>query len=189
MPRSRHRRNLITGARDIGEVIQGTNGALVYWDMQEVDDSVAFAWNRAKSGVADSSGFPGSEKLTNGDMEAGTTGWLTNNSNLAEETTIVFQGAKSLKLTRAGGNAVAYQTLGSASGKSWLIEVWGYNPTAGGSANIQIRAGSVPGAADVGNSTSALKDQWVKLSLIIEPGIATVYIGFGLSGAAVEYVY
>ncbi|MHC4648781.1 MAG: hypothetical protein ACYTBJ_25265, partial [Planctomycetota bacterium] len=32
-------------------------------------------------------------------------------------------------------------------------------------------------------------DQWVKLSLIIEPGIATVYIGFGLSGAAVEYVY
>jgi hypothetical protein len=152
---------------NLAEVIQGTNGALAYWGLQETEGTVAFAWNRAN----------------------GTTGWLANNAVLASETTIVFQGTRSLKLTRAGGNAVAYQTLGSASGKSWLIEVWGYNPTAGGSANIQIRAGSVPGTDDVGNSTSVLKDQWVKLSLIIEPGIATVYIGFGLSGAAVEYVY
>ena len=139
---------------------------------------------------------PGNELVTNGDMEAGVTGWnaVLYMATLTEETGTKHAGAKSLKVT-AGNPESDTSYFGAAfatvSGHKYIVSSWMYNPTAGSATGFSLRVNST---ADLSSgpataASSATKDAWVNLTHIFTASGATSYVGGNFTGVTGVYIY
>ena len=129
------------------------------------------------------------EIVSNGDMEAGATGWTPQGTaTLDVETTIVHAGSQSLKLTRgAVGNNNTSQSVTTVVGERYTVSGW--LRLGAGANSAYMYAGTSAFLANIWSSVTTTAGSWVLLSGTFQATGTTTFIGFGCTADDGDIIY
>ena len=120
--------------------------------------------------------------LTDGNMETDPTStWSAHNATLAEETTIVRNGSKSLKIADIGAASCGYQIFTTEIGVQYRVTGYIYIPAGLDLNYAQIYVGSGLVSWKEGFTTT-IEDSWVKASFDFIATTTTTYIHLNCYG-------
>ena len=128
------------------------------------------------------------ELVSNGDMEAGATGWTPQGtSTLDVETTIVHAGSQSLKLTRGATGNNASQSVATVVGETYAVSGWVQLST--GTNLGYMYAGTSAFLANIWSSATSTAGSWVLLSGTFQATGTATFIGFGCNADDGDIIY
>lgn len=123
--------------------------------------------------------------LVSGDMETNpTSAWSANNATLAEETTTVYNGSKSLKVIDTGATACAYQVFTTEAGVKYRVTGYTYIPSTLNVISSNIFAGRYLVSNDYSGATTSTEDAWVELTFEFTATTTTTYLHLYCEGVA-----
>ena len=123
--------------------------------------------------------------LADGDMESNpTVNWTAYNATLAEETTIVRSGSKSLKVIDTGSTAGAYQLFTTEIGVQYRVTGYTYIPSTLGVNASNIFAGRYPAGSEYGGAQVTVEDSWKVATFDFTATTTTTYINLNCQGPA-----
>jgi len=123
--------------------------------------------------------------LTDGNMETDpTSAWSAYNATLAEETTTVRSGSKSLKVIDTGSTASAYQLISTEVGVEYRVTGYTYIPSTLGVAASNIFAGRYVAGSEYGGAQVTIEDSWQIATFDFTATTTTAYIHLHCQGPA-----
>lgn len=145
------------------------------------------------SAMQKAGGSPGSSSpvnlIINGGFESGTDSWIwvEAGTTFEIETTTVYAGSQSAKVTIGGpGNNIA-QDITTIIGQDYRFSGWAYADAAAETAYMY--AANLPYAGIINSAVTTTKGAWVNLTFTFTASGTTTYIGCGLTAGEGDIAY